>query len=81
MGTQSSYQLDRLKITLFEVSKKEEGLLALHLPIGHLKTRFGLDRCRGANTVPISPLADDIGTAPLGPVINSRVQMTFYSMT
>ena len=37
--------------------------MALHLPIGPLKTRSGLE------PVPTSPLADDIVTAPSGSVI------------
>ena len=46
---------------MLEVSDKEEGVVALHLPMGPLKTR-------DANPVPTSPLADDIPTAPSGPV-------------
>ena len=38
MGTQSSYP-----VTLLEVNEKEEGVVALHLPIGPLKTRSGLE--------------------------------------
>ena len=37
--------------------------MALHLPTGPLKTRY-----RDANPVPSSPLADDLATAPSGPV-------------
>ena len=39
--------------------------MALHIPIGHLKTRSGLEpvpRCE-PNRLPTSPLADDITTA------------------
>ena len=39
-----------LVVTLLEVSEKEEGIVAFHLPIGPLKT------CS-------SPLADDLATA------------------
>ena len=42
--------------------------MALHLPNGPLKTRSGLDQYRDVNPVPTSPLADDIATAPSGPV-------------
>ena len=41
MGTHFSYQLGCQSRT--EVSEKEEGVLALHLPIEPLKTRFGLE--------------------------------------
>ena len=53
-------------MTLLEVSEREEGVVAVHLPIGSLKTRSGLEpvpRCE-----PTSPLADDIATALSGPV-------------
>ena len=42
--------------------------MALHLLIGSFKTRSGLSWYRDANPVPTSPLADDLATAPLGPV-------------
>ena len=43
--------------------------MALHLPIGPLKQPAqGWSRYRDANPVPTSPLADDIATAPSGPV-------------
>ena len=60
-----------LVVIMLEVSEKEEVVVALHLPIGPLKTRSGSEpvpRCRVANPVPTSPLADDIATAPSGPV-------------
>ena len=45
IGTHSSYQLGCLSterlvvvVTLLEVSDREEGVVALHLPIGPLKT-------------------------------------------
>ena len=53
-------------VTLVEVSEREEGIVDLHLPIGPLKTSSGFElvpRCE-----PTSPLADDIATAPSGPV-------------
>ena len=46
--------------------------MALHLTIGSLKTRPGWIRYPEANPVPTSPLADDIATAPSGPVIVAR---------
>ena len=41
--------------------------MALHLPMGLLKTRFQLERYRDANPIPIGKLADGIATAPSGP--------------
>ena len=40
------------------VSEREEGVVAITLPIGSLKTS-GWSRIRDANPVPTSPLADD----------------------
>ena len=40
--------------------------MAIHLPIGSLKTRSGLEPLPRMNPVPTSPLADDITTAPSG---------------
>ena len=51
---------------MLEVNEREEGVVALHLPIGCLKTRSGLEP--GANSVPTNPLADEITTAPSGRV-------------
>ena len=42
--------------------------MAIHLPIGPLKTRSGLEQYRDTNSVPTSPVADDITTAPSGSV-------------
>ena len=42
--------------------------MALHLPIGRLKTALGWNPYRDANPVPTSPIADDIATVPSGPV-------------
>ena len=42
---------------MFEVSEKEEGEVAIHLPTGSLKTRSGLEpvpRCEPSNYQPIS---------------------------
>ena len=58
-------------VTLLEVSKREEGVVALHLPIGPLNTSSGLERYRDTNPVPTSPLADDITTTSLGPVFST----------
>ena len=51
MGTHSSYQLGclfrtdgyYLVVTLLEVSEKEEGVVAIHLPMGPFNTRSGLE--------------------------------------
>ena len=51
-------------VTLLEVSEKEVGIVALHLPIGSLKTDHGWSRYQDANPVPTSQLADDIATTP-----------------
>ena len=51
---------------MLEVSDKEEGVVALYLTIGPLKTALGWSRYRDAYPVPTSPLADDIATAPSG---------------
>ena len=52
--------------------------MAIHLPIGSLKTRSGLELPR-ANRVPTSPLADDITTAPSGPVIMRLDHVSLYT--
>ena len=46
-----------LVVIMLEVSEKEEGVMALHLPIGLLKTRSGLEpvpRCEPSTYQPIS---------------------------
>ena len=64
MGTDSSYQLGclsrtegwRLEIKLLEISETEEGVVALHLPIGPLKIRSVLRpvlRCEPSTYQPI----------------------------
>ena len=72
MGTHSSYQLGCLsrtmEVALLEVSEREEGVVALHLLIGSLKTALGWSPYQDVNPVPTSPLADVITTAPSGPV-------------
>ena len=45
--------------------------MAIHLSIGSLKTRSGLE------PVPTSPLADDITTAPSGPIYSSVCSQVF----
>ena len=60
-----------LVVTLLEVSKRDEGVVAIHLPIGSLKTCSGLERYRDVNPVPTSPLTNDIATALLRPVFCS----------
>ena len=61
MGTHSSYQLGCLsrtmEVALLEVSEREEGVVALHLLIGSLKTHSGLEpvpRCEPSTYQPIS---------------------------
>ena len=49
---------------MLEVNEKEEGIVTIHLSIGPLKQI----RYRDANPVPTSPLANDVATAPSGPV-------------
>ena len=56
MGTHSSYD-SRLVVTLLEISEKEEGVVAIHPTIGHLKTRSELEpvpRCEPGTYQPIS---------------------------
>ena len=54
---------------------RENGVVALHLPIGSLKTYSVLVRKnRDANPIPTNPLADDLATAPEnGAVINKEL--------
>ena len=50
MGTHSSYELgcvSRIVVTLLEASEKEDGVMALHLPIVPLKPRPGLELVPG----------------------------------
>ena len=51
-----------LSRTVLVVKEREEGIVALHQPIGLLKT------CSGLEPVPAPPFADVIVTAPSGPV-------------
>ena len=53
--------------------------MTLHLPIGSLTTRLGWSRYRDANPVPTSPLADDITTAPSGPVFGIKRGQVLYT--
>ena len=60
---------------------REKGVVALHLPnVPFKKSALGWSRYRDTNSVPTSPLADDIATAPSGPglVINHE-RMFIYS--
>ena len=43
--------------------------MALHLPIGPLKPAVGWSRYQDANPVSTSPLANDLATVPLEPVV------------
>ena len=49
------------------------------MAIGPVKTRSGLSRYRDANAAPTSPLADDIATAPSGPVSILRHVVVIYT--
>ena len=43
--------------------------MVIHIPIGSLKQHaLGWSRYRDANPIPISPFADNLSTAPPGPV-------------
>ena len=47
----------KLVVTLLEVNEREEGVVALHLPIGSLKPHSGLEpslRCKPSTYQPIS---------------------------
>ena len=48
--------------------------MALHLHIGHLKPALGWSRYQDAN-----PLADDIDTAPPGPIVSHKTIHVFYN--
>ena len=50
--------------------------MALHLPIGHLKTRSGLEPVPRCEPSTISPLAHDITTAPSEPVFSQGATVT-----
>ena len=76
MGTHFSYQLGCLSrtslvvVTLLEVSEKAKGVVALHLPIGPLKTRSELEpvpRCEPSTYQPIRycAIGADIDTITL----------------
>ena len=53
---------------MLKVSEKEEGLVALNLPNGPLKSCCGLEPVT-VNPVSTSPLANELATAPLGLVL------------
>ena len=50
-----------LVVTLLEVSKREEGVVALHLPIGLLKTKKSAMACELNTYQPISHCAIGAG--------------------
>ena len=60
---------------MLEVSEREEGVVAFHLPIGPLKPAVGWSRYRDVNPIPISSLADDLATISslvllaIGPIV------------
>ena len=75
IGTHSSYQLGCLSterlvvvVTLLEVSDREEGVVALYVPIGPLKTLLW-SRYQDANPEPTSTFSDYLATVPLGSVM------------
>ena len=49
-------------------------------PLGLYKHALGWSRHRDANTVPTSPLADDIATAPSEPVAKEQTARLLYSL-
>ena len=58
------------ELVCFAVNEREDGVVALPLPIGPHKRILYWSRCRDANPVPINPLVVDLASAPLGPVYN-----------
>ena len=46
-------------VTLLEVSEREDGVVALHLPNGPLETALGWSQYRDANPVEVSEREDD----------------------
>ena len=61
---------------MLEVSEKEEGVVALHLAIGPLKTpTLGWSCYQDSNPVSPSPLADDFATVPSGPVTVHKLNL------
>ena len=61
---------------MLEVSEREEGVVTLHQPIWPLKTCWS--RYRDTNSVPTSPLSDDIPTAPSGMETNELNTWLIY---
>ena len=51
--------------------------MALHLPIGPLKTRSRLERVHRCKPSTYSPLAKDLATVPLGPVEKYVIQIHY----
>ena len=52
--------------------------MVMHLHIRPLKPALGWSRCRDANPVPTNLLADDLATAPSGPVVNPLPARPIY---
>ena len=65
MGTHSNYQVGfvyrtdsfELVVTLLWVRKREEGVVALHLPIRPLKNRSGLEPVQGCEPSTYHPIS------------------------
>ena len=62
---------------MLDVSDRQEGVVAILLLNGLLKTCSGLEPLQDANPVPTSLLADDLATAPLGGARCSSVVRAF----
>ena len=53
--------------------------MAIHLPFGSLKTRSGLEPVPRCEPSTYQPLADDITTAPSGPVFRLAANVLLYT--
>ena len=62
------------------VCEREEGVVALDLPIGPLKPAQGWICYRDANLVRTSPLVDDITTVPSGTVEQRQQIRSMYGV-
>ena len=58
-----------LVVTLLEVRERDDGVVALHLPIGCLKTCSGLEPVRRCEPSTYQP--NDQATAPSGPLVEN----------
>ena len=63
---------------MLEVSEREEGVVALHLHIGSLKPRSGLEPVPRCKPSTYQPITDGIATAPSGPVHFLGLQTQIY---